>query len=74
MSEPLIIPVRADGTIAPYPVGSPMNGMSGNDMDSFLASQGFELMEEPKRRKIGFIAMMSRSEELRLEKEEAENV
>ena len=44
MSEPLIIPVRANGTIAPYPVGVPSgNGMSGDDLEGFLAAQGFEL-------------------------------
>ena len=47
----LIIPVRADGTIAPYPV----NGMSGPDLEGFLAAQGFEVKEEPVTRKIGFV-------------------
>ena len=73
MSEPLIIPVRANGTIAPYPVGVPSgNGMSGDDLEGFLAAQGFEVQEEPTRRKIGFVAMMNRDEELRREKEETE--
>ena len=44
MSEPLIIPVRANGTIAPYPVGVPSgNGMSENDLEGFLAAQVFEV-------------------------------
>jgi hypothetical protein len=62
----LIIPVRADGTIAPYPV----SGMSGHDLEGFLAAQGFEVKEEPVTRKIGFVAAMNRKEELRNEKEE----
>ena len=66
----LIIPVRANGTIAPYPVSEPSHGMSGNDLEGFLAAQGFEVKEEPKTRKIGFIAAMNRGEELRNEKEE----
>ena len=71
MSEPLIIPVRANGTIAPYPVGVPSgNGMSENDLEGFLAAQGFEVREEPVTRKIGFVAAMNREEELRNEKEE----
>ena len=71
MSEPLIIPVRANGTIAPYPVGVPSgNGMSESDLEGFLAAQGFEVREEPKTRKIGFVAAMNRDVELRNEKEE----
>lgn len=70
MSSPLIIPVRANGTVAPYPVAGPGHGMTENDLDSFLAAQGFELREEPKTRKIGFVAAMNRGEELRNEKEE----
>jgi len=71
MSEPLIIPVRANGTIAPYPVGVPSgNGMSENDLEGFLAAQGFEVREEIQKRKIGFVAIMGRDEELRNEKEE----
>jgi hypothetical protein len=70
MSEPLIIPVRANGTIAPYPVGAPSHGMSGGDLEGFLAAQGFEVREEPKTRKIGFVAAMNRDTELRNEKEE----
>jgi hypothetical protein len=71
MSGPLIIPVRANGTIAPYPVGVPSgNGMSENDLEGFLAAQGFEVREEPKTRKIGFVAAMNRDVELRNEKEE----
>jgi len=74
MSEPLIIPVRANGTIAPYPVGVPSgNGMSENDLEGFLAAQGFEVKEEPKTRKIGFVAAMNRNEELRNESKETEN-
>ena len=71
MSGPLIIPVRANGTIAPYPVGAPSgNGMSENDLEGFLAAQGFEVREEPQKRKIGFVAFMGRDEEIRNEKEE----
>ena len=70
MSEPLIIPVRANGTIAPYPVGVPGNGMSENDLEGFLAAQGFEVREEPQKRKIGFVAIMGRDAEIRNEKEE----
>ena len=71
MSEPLIIPVRANGTIAPYPVGVPSGkGMSENDLEGFLAAQGFEVREEPVTRKIGFVAAMNRDTELRNEKEE----
>ena len=71
MSGPLIIPVRADGTIAPYPVSVPSgNGMSENDLEGFLAAQGFEVREEPVTRKIGFVAAMNREEELKNEKEE----
>lgn len=66
----LIIPVRADGTIAPYPVRAPSNGMSGHDLEGFLAAQGFEVKEEPVTRKIGFVAAMNRKEELKNEKEE----
>jgi len=64
----LIIPVRADGTIAPYPV----NGMSGDDLKGFLAAQGFAVKEEESRR-IGFVAAMNRDEEMKNEKQEAEN-
>jgi len=70
MSGPLIIPVRANGTIAPYPVSGPTNGMSEHDLEGFLAAQGFEVREEPKTRKIGFVAAMNRKEELKNEKEE----
>ena len=71
MSEPLIIPVRANGTIAPYPVGAPSrNGMSENDLEGFLAAQGFEVREEPQKRKIGFVAIMGRDEEIRNESKE----
>jgi len=75
MSGPLIIPVRANGTIAPYPVGVPSgNGMSENDLEGFLAAQGFEVREEPKKtRKIGFVAAMNRDVELRNESKETEN-
>ena len=66
----LIIPVRANGTIAPYPVAAPSNGMSENDLEGFLAAQGFEVREEPATRKIGFVAAMNRDEEIRNEKEE----
>jgi hypothetical protein len=66
----LIIPVRTDGTIAPYPVSAPSNGMSGQDLEGFLAAQGFEVREEPVTRKIGFVAAMNRDVELRNEKEE----
>tara|TARA_R110002110_G_scaffold5518_3_gene28462 strand:+ start:1894 stop:2244 length:351 start_codon:yes stop_codon:yes gene_type:complete len=66
----LIIPVRANGTIAPYPVSAPTNGMSENDLEGFLAAQGFEVREEPKTRKIGFVAVMNRDTELKNEKEE----
>lgn len=69
----LIIPVRTDGTIAPYPVSAPSNGMSGGDLESFLASQGFEVTEERKPRKIGFVAAMNRDEELKNESKETEN-
>ncbi len=69
----LIIPVRANGTIAPYPVGAPSNGMSGQDLEGFLAAQGFKLMEELKTRKIGFVAAMNRDKELENEKQEAED-
>ncbi len=69
----LIIPVRANGTIAPYPVGAPSNGMSGQDLEGFLAAQGFKLMEELKTRKIGFVAAMNRDKELKNEKQEAED-
>jgi hypothetical protein len=61
----LIIPVRANGTIAPYPTNPPMSGMSGDDLEGFLAAQGFEVTEEPERRKIGFVAAMNRDEELK---------
>ena len=70
MSGPLIIPVRANGTVAPYPVAVPGHGMSENDLEGFLAAQGFEVREEPKTRKIGFVAAMNRDTELRNEKEE----
>ena len=70
MSGPLIIPVRANGTAAPYPVAVPGHGMSENDLEGFLAAQGFEVREEPKARKIGFVAAMNRDTELRNEKEE----
>ena len=70
MSGPLIIPVRANGTVAPYPVGVPGNGMSENDLEGFLAAQGFEVREEIPKRKIGFVAILGRDEELRREKEE----
>ena len=70
MSEPLIIPVRANGTVAPYPVGVPSNCMSENDLEGFLAAQGFEVREEIQKRKIGFVAIMGRDEEIRNEKEE----
>jgi len=70
----LIIPVRTDGTIAPYPVSMPSNGMSGGDLEGFLASQGFEVKEESKTRKIGFVAAMNRDSELRNEKEEEAKV
>ena len=70
MSGPLIIPVRANGTVAPYPVTGPGHGMSENDLEGFLAAQGFEGREEPKTRKIGFVAAMNRDTELRNEKEE----
>ena len=73
MSGPLIIPVRANGTIAPYPVGVPGNGMSENDLEGFLAAQGFEVREEPQKRKIGFVAAMNRDVELRNESKETEN-
>jgi hypothetical protein len=66
----LIIPVRANGTIAPYPVSAPSNGMSAGDLEGFLAAQGFEVTEEPVTRKIGFVAAMNRDSELRNEKEE----
>ena len=69
----LIIPVRTDGTIAPYPVSMPPNGMSGGDLEGFLAAQGFEVREEPKTRKIGFVAAMNRDVELRNESKETEN-
>jgi len=69
----LIIPVRTDGTIAPYPVSAPSNGMSGGDLEGFLAAQGFEVAEEPVTRKIGFVAAMNRDEELRNESKETEN-
>ena len=69
----LIIPVRTDGTIAPYPVSMPSNGMSGDDLEGFLAAQGFEVREEPKTRKIGFVAAMNRDVELRNESKETEN-
>jgi hypothetical protein len=75
MSGPLIIPVRANGTIAPYPVGVPSgNGMSGDDLEGFLAAQGFEVREEPKTRKIGFVAAMNRDVELKNEKDEEAKV
>ena len=61
----LIIPVRADGTIAPYPVSGPSNGMPGDDLESFLAAQGFEVTEEPEPRRIGFVAAMNRDKELK---------
>ena len=71
MSEPLIIPVRANGTIAPYPVGVPSgNGMSESDLEGFLAAPGFEVREAPKTRKIGFVAAMNRDVELKNEKDE----
>ena len=70
MSGPLIIPVRANGTIAPYPVGGSGHGMSENDLEGFLAAQGFEVREEPKTRKIGFVAAMNRDVELKNEKDE----
>ena len=66
----LIIPVRADGTIAPYPSSAPSNGMSGGDLESFLAAQGFEVPEEQEPRKIGFVAAMNRDMELKNEKDE----
>ena len=56
----LIIPVRTDGTIAPYPSSAP----SGGDLESFLAAQGFEVTEEQEPRKIGFVAAMNRDKEL----------
>jgi len=75
MSGPLIIPVRANGTIAPYPVGVPSgNGMSENDLEGFLAAQGFEVAEELKTRKIGFVAAMNRDVELKNEKDEKAKV
>ena len=61
----LIIPVRADGTIAPYPSSAPSNGMSGDDLESFLAAQGFEVTEEQEPRKIGFVPAMNRDRELK---------
>ena len=61
----LIIPVRADGTIAPYPSSAPSNGMSGGDLESFLAAQGFEVTEEQEPRKIGFVPAMHRDRELK---------
>ena len=61
----LIIPVRADGTIAPYPSSAPSNGMSGGDLESFLAAQGFEVTEEQEPRKIGFVPAMNRDRELK---------
>jgi len=70
----LIIPVRADGTIAPYPTSPFMGGMSGEDLEGFLAAQGFEVAEEPQRRKIGFVAAMSRDEEINHEEEREESV
>ena len=66
----LIIPVRANGTIAPYPVSAPNHGMTGNDLEGFLAAQGFEVTEEPVTRKIGFVAAMNRDVELKNEKDE----
>ena len=69
----LIIPVRANGTIAPYPTNPSGGGMSGEDFEGFLAAQGFEVSEEPKKRKIGFIAAINRGEELRNEREETKN-
>jgi len=69
----LIIPVRADGTIAPYPINAPSNGMSGDDLEGFLAAQGFEVKEEEEPRRIGFVAAMNRDKELRSESKETEN-
>jgi len=69
----LIIPVRADGTIAPYPVSAQSNGMSGARLEGFLAAQGFEVKEEEEPRRIGFVAAMNRDEEMKNEKQEAEN-
>jgi hypothetical protein len=34
--------------------------MSENDLEGFLAAQGFEVREEPVTRKIGFVAAMNR--------------
>jgi len=59
----LIIPVRADGTIAPYPVSEPAGAMSGGDLESFLAAQGFEVTEEQEPRRIGFVPAMNRDKE-----------
>ena len=61
----LIIPVRADGTIAPYPVSEPAGAMSGGDLESFLAAQGFEVTEEQEPRRIGFVPAMNREKELK---------
>jgi len=61
----LIIPVRADGTIAPYPVSEPAGAMSGGDLESFLAAQGFEVTEEQEPRRIGFVPAMNRDKELK---------
>ena len=61
----LIIPVRTDGTIAPYPSSASAGGMSGGDLESFLAAQGFEVTEEREPRKIGFVAAMNRDKELK---------
>ena len=69
----LIIPVRADGTIAPYPVSAPSAGMSGADLEGFLAAQGFEVKEEEEPRRIGFLAAINRDKELRNESKETEN-
>ena len=69
----LIIPVRADGTIAPYPVSVPSGGMSGDDLEGFLAAQGFEVKEEEEPRRIGFLAAIKRDKELRNESKETEN-
>jgi len=73
MSGPLIIPVRANGTIAPYPTSPSMDGMSGDDLEGFLAAQGFELPEELERRRIGFVAAMNRGEELKREEAKEES-
>ena len=56
---------RTDGTIAPYPSSAPSGGMSGGDLESFLAAQGFEVTEEREPRKIGFVAAMNRDKELK---------